>query len=201
MRLAVEKFVTSDIWFSGSAQYIHMLESDSGLGDARNGTLSANWQISPHWKLSLTADFNRSRSETIDSVEIATESQTILLSLSYAESSPRRLPSIVGANTDGIGHGEVKGRVFLDENRNGRYDLNETVLDSIVVILDGRFHAETDPNGQFDYWPVAAGEHVITIGIEDAPLPWGLEDDRPQTVDVPARGRAVSNFALIKLNE
>jgi hypothetical protein len=201
VRLAVEKFVASDLWFSGSAQYIHMLEPDSGLGDTQNGSLSANWQIHPHWKLSLTADFNRSSFETIDRLDIATENQTILLSISYAKSSRRRLPAIVGANTDSIGHGQIKGRVFLDENRNGRYDLNETVLENIVVILDGRFHAETDPNGQFDYWPVAAGEHVITIGIEDAPLPWGLEDDRPQTVDVPARGRAVSNFALIKLNE
>jgi hypothetical protein len=201
MRLAVEKFVTSDLWFSGSAQYIHMLESDSGLGDASNGSLSANWQISPQWKLSLTADYNRGSIETIDSSDIETENQTILLSLSYAQSSPRRLPSIMGANTDNIGHGEINGRVFLDENRNGRYDLNEAVLKNIVVILDGRFQTETDPNGQFDYWPVAAGKHFITIGIEDVPLPWGLEDDRPQAVEVPARGRAVVDFGLIKLNE
>jgi hypothetical protein len=201
MRLAVEKFVTSDLWFSGSVQHIHMLERGSGFGDASNGSLSANWQISPHWKLSFTADLNRSSFETINSIDMETENQTMLLSLSYAISSPRRLPSIVGANTDSIGHGEIKGRVFLDENRNGRYDLNETVLENIVVILDGRFQRETDANGQFDYWPVAAGEHFITIGVEDVPLPWGLEDDRPQTVDVPARGQAAVDFALIKLNE
>ncbi len=201
MRLAVEKSIGSNLWFSAAAQYIHILEQDHGQGDASNASIAINWQLNRNWKLSLSADQSRNRFETIDSVDTTTESQSMLLSFSYALSGPRRQPPTLGRRTSSIGHGGISGRVFLDENQNGRYDLNETPIKDIVVILDGRFQTETDANGRFDYWPVAAGDHFVMIGVEDVPLPWGLEDDKPQKVFVSVRSQGIVDFALIKLNE
>ncbi len=201
MRLAVEKSIGPNFWFSAAAQYIHILEHDYGQGDASNANIAVNWQLNHNWKISLSADQSRNRFETIDSVDTTTESQSMLLSFSYALSSPRRQPPTLGRRTSSIGHGGISGRVFLDENQNGRYDLNETPIKDIVVILDGRFQTETDANGRFDYWPVAAGDHFVMIGVEDVPLPWGLEDDKPQKVFVSVRSQGIVDFALIKLNE
>ena len=89
----------------------------------------------------------------------------------------------------------------MDENKDGRQGINETALKNILVYLDGRFTTETDSDGNFEFWPVASGDHYISIGIEDAPLPWGLEDESAKRVYVPIRGEGEIDFALIKLNE
>jgi len=91
--------------------------------------------------------------------------------------------------------------VFLDENGDGKLSINEEPLKNILVYLDGRFTAETGPKGRFEFWPVASGEHSLSIAIEDVPLPWGLKDERPLKVRVPVRGEAEIDFALTRLNE
>ena len=125
----------------------------------------------------------------------------MLLSLSYAVFGYERPRQLLGRQTGSLGSGEIRGRIYLDDNRNGRYDLNETALRNIVVILDGRFQTETDINGGYSFFPVAGGVHVVTLGIEDVPLPWGPADDKPVKVTVPVRGIEQVDFALIKLNE
>jgi hypothetical protein len=46
---------------------------------------------------------------------------------------------------------------------------------------------------------VQAGEHEVSIAVEDLPLPWGLEDDRPQPVTVTVRGVADIDFTLTRI--
>ena len=200
MRLTVEESMTSYFWFSAAGQYIRRLEQSDGPKDVHNANMAINWQMTRNWRLSLSADLNKSV-EIIDNTGNTTESESVLLSFSYALSSPRREPPVLGSKTKSLGHGAISGRVFLDENQNGRYDVNEIPLKDIVVILDGRFQTETNADGQFDYWPVTAGDHYVMIGVEDVPLPWGLEDDAPQKVFVPVRSQGIADFALIKLNE
>jgi hypothetical protein len=200
MQLVVEKNFSTDFWLRASGQYIHMLDNVEGRDNAINCSLGVNWQIDGHWRLDLTADYNKSM--PVDAADdIQAEGHTVLLSLSYALFGPGRPKQLLGRRTGSLGSGEIRGRVYLDENRNGRYDLSETALRNIVVILDGRFQTETDVNGEFTFWPVAGGQHLVTLGVEDVPLPWGLADDKPARVTVPVRGTGEIDFALIKLNE
>ncbi len=89
----------------------------------------------------------------------------------------------------------------MDENKDGRQGINEKALKNIPVYLDGRFTTETDSDGKFEFWPVASGDHYISIGIEVVPLPWGLDDESAKQVYVPIRGEGEIDFALIKLIE
>lgn len=200
MQLILEKNVGADFWLRASAQYIHVLEGDQGQDNAINCSLGMNWQLHQNWKLDLTADYNRGIS--IDPAdEITPEGHTVLLSLTYALFGPGRPKQLIGRKTGSLGSGEIRGRVYLDENRNGRYDLSDTALKNTVVFLDGRFQTETDVNGEYTFWPVSGGQHVVTIGVGDVPLPWGLGNDQPIQVMVPIRGTSEVDFGLIKLNE
>ena len=51
-----------------------------------------------------------------------------------------------------------------------------------------------------EFWPVAGGDHVISIRVEDVPLPWGLEDETPRRINVPVRGRVTVDFGLVRLD-
>ena len=91
--------------------------------------------------------------------------------------------------------------MFLDANRNGRYELDEEYLPRITVYLDGRYPTESDADGRFEFWPVRAGQHYVRVAVEDAPLPWGLDDEAPRAVLVPVRGDGRIDFGLVNLNE
>ena len=200
LRLVLEKDIGNDIWFNGSAQYIYAGSQGNNRKNAANASISANWQFYENWKLSLSADYNRNEFEDSVGLDESVENNTLLLSLSYAVSGGRQT-TVYGRDTGSLGRGQVAGKVFLDENRNGRHDLGETVLEGIAVILDHQFSKETDANGEFEFWPVSGGDHVITILVEEVPLPWGLEDEAPRKIIVPVRGRATVDFGLVKLDE
>jgi hypothetical protein len=200
LQVVLEKALGNDFWLRASGQYTHVLKSSADTDDAVNASLGMNWQMNRQWRLELTADYNRSQVISPET-DIKPQGYTLLLSLSYAISGPGRPYPLQGLQTDNLGSGEIRGRVYLDANRNGRYDPDETALQRIVVFLDSGFQTETDVNGQFTFWPVAAGEHRVTIGIEDVPLPWNSKDDQPTTVYVPVRGVGEIDFGLIRLDE
>ena len=200
LRLILEKDIGNAIWFNCAGQYIYADGPNNDRRNAANVSISANWQFHQNWKLSLAADYNRNEFQETGGVIQSVEGNTVLLTLSYAASGGKQAMAY-GRDTGSLGRGEIAGRVFLDENRNGRHDLGEDTLEGIPVILDGQYSIDSDANGDFGFWPVAGGDHVITISVEDVPLPWGLVDETPRTVTVPVRGRATVDFGLVKLNE
>ena len=46
-----------------------------------------------------------------------------------------------------------------------------------------------------------AGEHSLSLAIEDLPLPWGLDDETPRPITVYVRGEAVMVFGLTRIDE
>jgi len=200
LRVSVEKSLLTDVKVTGTAQ--HVITEDNAIGKSKGTSLSfgLSWQFYENWLISLNADYNRNMNDPDNSESTTTDGKTILFSISYARSSGRK-PLLYGRPTGNPGRGRLTGKVFLDENKDGRQNVNETALKNILVYLDGRFTAETDSEGKFEFWPVASGDHYMSIGIEDAPLPWGLEDESAKHVYVPIRGESEIDFALIKLNE
>jgi hypothetical protein len=199
-RLSAEKSLLTDLKLTGTAQ--HVISEDSAIGKTKGTSISLglSWQFYENWLISLNADYNRNMDDPDNMESTTTDGKTVLFSISYARSSGRR-PLLYGKTTGSPGRGRIVGKVFLDENQDGKQGINEKAVKNIVVYLDGRFTTETDSDGKFEFWPVASGDHTISIGIEDVPLPWGLEDESARQLYVPIRGEGEMDFALIKLNE
>ena len=166
--------------------------------------MDASWQMHPNWLMTLSGDYNVNMFEPDDTeydyYDETTDGYRVDLSLSYVIGIGHE-PLLYGRRTGNKGRGRISGRVFFDKNENGIYDLNEEGAANIVVYLDGRYRIQTNPQGRFEYWPVATGEHMLQIGIEDVPLPWGQTDTAPQKVFVSVRDTAEMDFPLIRINK
>jgi hypothetical protein len=104
-----------------------------------------------------------------------------------------------GRNTGASGYGEVRGEVFFDANRDGVRQAGERPASGVFVYLDRRYERVTDSDGRYTFNTVPAGEHTVSIAVEDLPLPWGLDDDSPRTVSVAVREDSVVNIALTRI--
>ncbi|MBW2613281.1 MAG: hypothetical protein JRE12_13120 [Deltaproteobacteria bacterium] len=199
-QIYLEKYLFRNLRTSGSFQQFYTRFDDVGVTKVSSFSLGLGWQFLNNWLMSLNADYNTGSFDPDDGSEAKIKGTRILFSINYNIDMGTR-PSLYGVDTGEPGRGRVVGRVFLDENRNGHFDLGEEALANITVYLDGRFTTETGPNGGFEFWPVASGEHFITIALQDVPLPWSLMDEAPQRIVVPVRGEAEFNVALVRINE
>ena len=75
----------------------------------------------------------------------------------------------------------------------------ERAASGIFVYLDSRYERVTDNEGRYSFTAVQAGEHAVSIAVEDLPLPWVLEDDTPRPVTVTVRGVAEVDFSLTRI--
>ena len=202
LRLIAEKTIFPEIKLTGTFQHIISNYDTSRDSRATNLSLGLSWQLHQNWLLSLNADYNRNMvdTENDDGTGASINRSKILFSVAYNINTGKTHP-LYGLSTGSPGRGRIIGKVFLDENGDGKLGINEEPVKNILVYLDGRFTAETGPKGGFEFWPVASGEHSVSIAIEDVPLPWGLKDERPLTVRVPVRGEVEIDFALTRLNE
>ena len=62
----------------------------------------------------------------------------------------------------GLDRGQIQGRVFFDQNSNGRDDADEPGVTGMIVQIDGGQTALTDGSGRF-HFKMDAGEHNVAI--------------------------------------
>ena len=128
------------------------------------------------------------------------------LTLRYSISAGR--PSgFLGAREYPVGGlGKLEGRVFLDENRNGKWDPAESGARGIVVILDGIQAVRTDDVGRYRFEGVADGTHRVTVNADNLPLPWFIEANDKEgigepfsaEVEIGVRGTTVLDIAALQ---
>ncbi|NLY88243.1 MAG: hypothetical protein GX085_01265 [Firmicutes bacterium] len=89
--------------------------------------------------------------------------------------------------------GGIEGRVFLDRNRNGRFDPDEPGIPGVTVCLDGEGKAVTDERGYFLLPRLKKGEYLLSFPQEEslrylapAAKQVSLRENRVLTVDLPA---------------
>jgi len=89
--------------------------------------------------------------------------------------------------------GGIEGRVFLDLNRNGRFDPGEPGISGVSICLDGEVKAATDKRGYFLLSRLKKGEYLLSFSPEEsdrylAPAAKlvSLEENRILTVEIPA---------------
>ncbi|MGI9333569.1 MAG: hypothetical protein ACR2RL_10480 [Gammaproteobacteria bacterium] len=192
--------ITPALTMFGNAAYVVSNSNDVGDNDASNLNLGVFWQLSRYWQVDLTATLNENVVDPVNEDEFRRTGHRILLTLRHSRARGRA-PQIFGRRSDKTGTGRIAGRVFLDENRDGKWSTNEQGVEGIVVYLDRRGTPGTSVDGTFEITPVFVGEHDVTIGLEDVPLPWGLDDETPRKVTVGLRERIEIDFPLIRLDE
>lgn len=96
----------------------------------------------------------------------------------------------------------LAGRVFVDNNGNGRFDQGEEGVSGAVVTIDDRTKVKTDAQGRYELQVVGAGRHVVALEIGSIPLELGLGPGVAgrRTVELQAgREGNVVDFALVRL--
>ena len=61
------------------------------------------------------------------------------------------------------GVGDIKGRVFVDMNGNGIFDVGDKPLGGVVLRLDDGFLVKTDAHGLYHFPNVASGQHHLNL--------------------------------------
>ena len=193
--------ITPDLDWNGSANYTRVKKAGRADTDNYNATLGGGWHFLRNWDARLDLTWTRAE-EAIDVLadNFDVDEKTLLLSIKHSFRGGRPFIS-AGNRTGSSGYGEISGEVFYDRNRDGERQAGERPARGVFVYLDSRYERVTDKEGRYTFSTVPAGEHRVSLAIEDLPLPWGLEDESPQSVAVSVRQNSVVNFALTKINE
>jgi len=79
-------------------------------------------------------------------------------------------------------YGIIRGRAFIDENGNGRFDPGEEGVPNLLLSANGA-QAITGRDGRFVFWPLLPGRYQVGI----AELPFGLYPLRKLPIEVTLR--------------
>ncbi|MEY2854947.1 MAG: hypothetical protein RL030_2079 [Pseudomonadota bacterium] len=158
-----------------------------------------NWSFAPGWSLGANYYVSQNSWRTpldvtspIDNLPLVVEGRTndkgyFITVRRQWQAGSRQVP-LGGAA--GSGSGNIDGFLFLDENENGIMDAGERGAPNVVVLLNGRFAARTNPDGRFEFQSVAAGSHVLNVVQDNLPLPWTVPDDGKTNITVNVRQRS-----------
>ena len=165
------------------------------------------WRIAPQWSLqsSVYAISGNNNSLNLAQSPLAipvvppnvTQDNGVYVMLRYDESAGR--PTAPLGGPVGTGAGRLTGLLFLDENRNGKREAGELGASNVTVLLDGRFSAQTDNLGRFEFAYVAEGAHVITVISDNLPLPWTLDKEGRTELRVFTRDTTNVEIGAVKL--
>lgn len=164
------------------------------------------WRVAPGWSLQTNVYAIQGSNNALNLAQsplaaptvqpLTTNDSGIFVMLRYEQSAgSARVPS---GGAPGQAAGRLAGSVFLDENQNGRREAGEQGAVNVTVLLDGRFAAQTDALGRFEFAYVAAGSHVLTVISDNLPLPWGLLKDGRTEIRVFTRDSTTVNIGATR---
>ncbi len=99
---------------------------------------------------------------------------------------------------DQMGFGFVSGKVFMDLNNNGRYDIDDRIVSDVEVVLDGKSVQHTDRNGNYQFVFVSVGRHTIRLKLVSVPAEIGAEKQQ-FTFDTRFMSQVRADFPLGEL--
>ncbi len=197
-------------WMDGGLQLggnLRYTSQSGGLYTSRglSGTLTAEKELAPGWRLGFAASFNQARAALVPTTFSGTnlyrsQEKSAYIYLRW-EGSAGTAYQAAGVRGGGAGGGSVSGQVFFDANRDGVRQPGEGGVAGVEVLLDGRYRAITDRDGRFEFPLVTTGRHQLTLTLESVPLPWGARSDSGVSVDVPLRGQATTEIPVVKVAE
>ena len=98
--------------------------------------------------------------------------------------------------------GEISGRVFIDDNRNGQFDEGEEPLAGVIVRLGGaNEERRTDAEGKYRFATVKAGAHLIEIDGKTVPARTRFTTPSPAYVTVGEERQVPADFGVSSAGE
>jgi SdrD B-like domain len=201
LALSMDWNLTPNLSFTPS---LNSRSSEGQLQYTLNTGLS--WRIAPQWSLNATVFAVKGNPQTGSLVQSplvtpaakvqSLQDKGIFISLRYTQAAGSTQVPVGGA--PGSAAGQLQGVVFLDDNGNGQQEASERGAAQITVVLDGRFTTETNAQGRFEFPYVAAGAHVITVVSDNLPLPWLINNDGRQQVQVRTRDTTAVSIGAVK---
>jgi len=176
--------------FSGSLSIEQILNLLTGTIDETSSSFSLSCSLpqvifAPTIELSAT-NGEASLSANLSWVDVAGWEIKASLELTLAEESgfsteveftfPMLVPFF------GPTYGIIRGRAFIDENRNGRFDPGEEGVSNLLLSANGA-QAITGRDGRFVFWPLLPGRYQVAI----AELPFGISPLRKLPIEVTLR--------------
>jgi len=183
---------------AGLSANVGYLSGDT-IESGRTTTVTAHlgWTIAQGWQAGADVTYNHNALEVSNGVESRITDRQIMLSLRYDMAWGReQFP--VGYLNGKYGRGAIRGVLFYDKNGNGVRDPGEAGVPNVTVELDRGFSVQTNAQGEFNFNPVASGDHRISVNVANIPLPWSLDDRRPLTARVEPRQTAIVEIPLIQ---
>ncbi len=167
---------------------------------------NVSWSFAPGWSLqgSFYANSGSARATAlaqspltaVQAASVSTRDSGVFVSLRYQNDAGRASAPLGGAT--GSAAGKLQGSIFLDDNKNAKRDANERSAANLTVLLDGRFAAQTDAQGRFEFPFVVAGPHILTVISDNLPLPWSLDNDGRTQVRVYTRETTSVDIGAVK---
>jgi len=193
--------ITSSLNWDADISYVRVDSKQLNTQNNLFASLAMYWRFLRSWDASLRVTLNQfdSNADNIGT-DLSDDEKTLLFSVRYSESRGRPYV-LLGQQTDAHGYGDITGLVFYDGNGDGKRQAGEPVARDVVVYLDKRYVATTDGDGRYRFEHITAGQHDLTLALEDLPLPWGLLDDAPRRVNVDIRASSEMNFALRRIDQ
>lgn len=173
-----------------------------------NMSLNYNWQIKDNMNYNVQVGYNNVINninnlldtsnnlvtEILDEENLELNSLSVQMSfnLSFGNSNNSNIISKVAGN---IGSGTLIGRIFVDENHDGKFQHNERTLPNISIFMDNIHPTKTNQHGKYAFNYIGTGSHYLYINEAHLPLPWSLKSNQTfkfkinlrdtTTVDIP----------------
>jgi hypothetical protein len=187
------------------------LSGNASYGNVSGGSVDSNvtstagmamaWQFAPNWQLSSDITYNQNALVLVGPpnhpIETRIGDTLVFVRLRYDASWGRPEP-LVGASNSKLGHGAVRGILFMDKNGNGLRDADEPGVPHVTIYLDGGSSIETNANGEFAFNRVASGDHHLQIDVANVPLPWSVNEEKPLVVTVEPRETERVDIPLVQ---
>ena len=176
-----------------SASY-SLLQS-SPRRDQRGRTNAFGYSLG--WQLTRTLQIRSSLADTYvldPRRNDITRSTTFLLGLSKALQGG---PAWLRPSANQI---RVDGRVFVDRNATGKFDVDEAGLAGIVVQLDGGQKATTDAAGRFHFTGLKPAAYHVSMALTQFREAVRVTTLPTVTVDLAARAQATVEFGIVNFS-
>ena len=179
-----------------------------------NGYLNFDYPLSTSLGVSLQLDYSFNQvdfedqdlagnfftnDEFLDNNFDQTRDFSALFRLSY-QLGGRQGPSVLQDRTRRGGAGGIRGYVYIDSNRDGVRQANETGVPGITVFLNSVHPVVTDSRGEYRFASVGLGNHFLFVDETTLPLPWVLSAGEYAPVAVELRRTATVDIAVLPIS-
>lgn len=97
--------------------------------------------------------------------------------------------------------GKITGRVFDDQNGNGKWDSNELGVPDVALDVRHNGGAPTDASGRYTIAELYPGAHKLEMSLSSLPIEFAVLKPTEATVQVPAGKTVTLDFPVVRTGQ